>query len=833
MTIFKDIRYAWRSLQRAPVFTVAAILSLALGIGGNTAIFSLIDQVLLRSLPVSNPQQLVIVKSPGPRSGHMSSDEGNGAGSFSYPMYKDLRDKQTAFAGLLARFGFDASFAYKGQTSATQGELVSGNYFDVLGVRPEMGRLFSPDDDVTPGQSTVVVLSHSFWLKQFGGRTDVLNQQIVINGHSMTIVGVTPPQFFGIQLGFSPSVFVPMMMKAEMTPNWNGLDNHRDYWLNIAGRLKPDTTREQAQAQLGAVYRPLLEAEADSQNMNGDRRAKFVGKPIVLEPGAAGRRILRSETERPLLVLMAMVGLVLLIACANVANLLVARATARERETAVRLAIGASRSRLVRQCLVESLILSTGGSVAGLFVSTLTINSLLQIMPTESGSRALSAEVDIPVLLFTFALAVATGFLFGLLPAFESTRTDVATGLKAGTASSSAARHARVRKTLVVAQVTFTLLMIVGAGLFSKTLLKLQSIDVGLKTENIIRFRVAPDLIGYNSSRTRDLYGRLQSGLQTIPGITGASMGTVPIFADSDASSNTTVEGYTAGQDENMNLNRNEIGPSYFATLGIPLLQGREFGDGDTSTSQKVCIINQATADRFFKDRNPVGYHIAYGSGDRVVPDMLIVGVVKNSKHSQVGEELRRSIYTPYAQQQNLNQITFYARSAIEPAAVMTSIRNKVREMDSSLPVSEMKTLETQIEESLYSQRLMTTLSIAFGGLSVLLAGFGIYGVMSYLVSRRTREIGIRVAVGAPPSEVQWMVVREVLILAGIGVVVGLPLAYLLGRYAQSLLYGMTGADAPTMIIGVLAVGLLALAAAYFPARRATRIDPVTALRNE
>jgi len=374
---------------------------------------------------------------------------------------------------LIARYGFDASIAYKGQTTASQGELVSGNYFDTLGVRPAMGRLLSPEDDVTPGGSAVVVLSHALWLKQFGGRADVLNQQLIVNGHSMTIVGVTPPQFFGIQLGFSPSIFVPMTMKAEMTPNWNGLDNHRDYWLTIAGRLKPDVTREQAQAQLGGVYRPLLEAEAESQGLNGDRRTKFVEKPIVLEPGAAGRRILRSATEQPLLVLMGMVGLVLLIACANVANLLVARATSRERETAVRLAIGASRARLVRQCLVESLILAAGGAVAGLFVSTFTITTLLQIMPADSGAHALSADVDLPVLLFTFGLAVATGFLFGLLPAFESTRTDVATGLKAGTASSSAARHARVRKMLVVAQVTFTLLMIVGAGLFSKTLLKL------------------------------------------------------------------------------------------------------------------------------------------------------------------------------------------------------------------------------------------------------------------------------------------------------------------------------------------------------------------------
>jgi putative ABC transport system permease protein len=831
--IIKDVGYALRSLGRSPVFTLAVVCSLALGIGGNTAIFSLIDQVLLRSLPVQNPQELVIVKSPGPRNGQVESDEVGSAGSFSYPMYTDLRDRQTALAGLLARYGFGAAVSFQGTTETAHGELVSGNYFELLGVRPATGRLITPADDQTPGASPVVVLGHAFWLETFGGRSDALNQQIIVNGHTMTIVGITPPEFFGVQLGTNPDVYVPMMMKAEMTPNFNGLDSHRAYWLNILGRLKPGTSAGQAQAQLGAVYRPLLEAEADTQSMSGDRRAKFTGKPLLLEPGAAGRRILSSETRQPLLVLMAMVGLVLLIACANVANLLVARATARERETAVRLAIGASRSRLIRQCLVESLVLSIAGAAAGLAVARGTIIGLLQIMPSDSGTHMLSAAIDGPVLLFAAALAIATGLLFGLLPAIESTRPDLAAGLKAGTSSSSMARHARIRKSLVVAQVAFTLLMVVGAALFSKTLLKLQAVNLGMHTENIVRFTLAPGLTSYSSAQTRALYERMQGALRTVPGITNASMGTVPIFAGSDSSSNTTIEGYTAAQDEDMNLFRNEIGPGYFATLGIPLVSGREFTDNDRLESPKVCIINQATADHFFKGRSPIGYHIAFGAGDRIVPDMTIVGVVQNSKHSEVGEVQHRFIYLPYTQLQNLNQITFYARTGIDATSVMNSIRTTVREIDPSLPIEQMKTLDTQIGESLSSQRLMTTLSIAFGVLSVLLAGFGIYGVMSYLVSRRTREIGIRMAVGAPPSLVRWMIVREVLFLAAVGMFIGLPLAYALGKSAQSLLFGMTGADLPTMAIAFIAVGLLALTAGYLPARRATRIDPVTALRNE
>jgi predicted permease len=568
-------------------------------------------------------------------------------------------------------------------------------------------------------------------------------------------------------------------------------------------------------------------------NMRADRRARFVGKPIVLEAGAGGRQILSADTRQPLLILMVMVALVLLIACVNVANLLVARSMARERETSVRMAIGASRARLIRQCLIESLVLSFTGGAAGLFIARWTILGLLQLMPPDSGARELSASLDWRVLLFTVVLTVVTGILFGLLPALEGTRTDLATGLKAGTGSSSTTRHARIRKTLVTTQVAFTLLMVVGAGLFTKTLLKLQSVDIGMKPESIIRFGLAPALNGYTPTQSRDFYRRLQEALRGTPGIANASMATEPIFADSDSSSNTTIEGYVPAQDENMNLFRNEIGPGYFATLGIPLVSGREFLYSDTSTSPKVCMINQATADRFFAGRNPIGYHIAFGSGNNVVPDMTIVGVVRNSKHSKVGEDTRRFIYLPYTQLPSVNRMTFYARSSLEPASLMSTVRTKSREIDPSIPLVQMKTLEMQISESMYGERLMTTLTIAFGTLSALLAGFGIYGVMSYLVARRTREIGIRVAVGAAPSLVRWMVVKEILILSSIGIGVGLPLAWALGRFAQSLLYGTTSADLQTGVAAIVAVTLLALAAGYFPARRATKIDPVTALRNE
>ena len=830
-SLIKDVAYTIRSLRRTPLFTATAVLSLALGIGANTAIFSLIDQVLLRALPVADPERLVLVKSPGYRNGLVYSDESGGA-AFSYPMYKDLHDAGGPLTGLVARFGFGVSIAFNGQTERAQGEMVSGNYFDVLGVRPAIGRLLTPADDTTPGTSSVVVLSHDFWINKLAGRSDVLNQQIFVNGRPLTIVGVTPRGFFGVQLGFNPDVFVSITLKAQMTPNWNGLDSPNDYWLTMFGRLKPGVTMSQAQAQLQAIYLPLLQAEAEKQFRSQASKDRYTSKPLLLENGASGRQLLSNETRQPLLVLMGMVGLVLLIACANIANLLVARATARERETAVRLAIGASRSRLIRQCLVESVVLAVLAAIVGLAIAQWTIAGLIAFVPEQSGTRVLSAQLDGRMLLFTSLLAVLTGVLFGLLPAFESTRPDVAAGLKAGTASSATFRHARIRKFLVVAQVAFTLLMLIGAGLFGKTLIKLKSIDVGFKTENIIRFRIAPDLSGYSSEQSRSLYRRLQAGLQAVPEITNASLGTIPIFADADSGSNVTIEGYTAAPDEDMNLFKNEIGPGYFSTLGIPLLAGREFTESDELSSPKVCIINQATADRFFRGRNPIGYHIVYGNGN-VIPDMMVVGVVKNSIHSKVDEETKRFIYTPYLQNKDLNQMTFYVRSGVEPDALMNTIRGKVRELDSSLPIAELKTLDTQIDESLGAQRMMMLLSLAFGILSVTLAGFGIYGVMSYLVSRRTREIGIRIAVGAPLTRVLWLIVREILLLAALGIVIGLPAAFLLGRAAQSLLYQMTGTDLQVTVLAVFVVGLLALAGGYFPARRATRIDPVTALRNE
>ncbi|MBI3473344.1 MAG: ABC transporter permease, partial [Candidatus Solibacter usitatus] len=472
-----DLRYALRSLSRSPVLSSVAVLSLALGIGANTAIFSLLDQVLLRLLPVPNPGELVNLRSPGAKPGHTYSD-GDDASSFSYPMYKDLRDRQPVFTGLLARLAVPLSVAAQGQTERASGELVTGNYFQVLGVRAALGRTFTQEDDRLPGAHPLAVLSHGYWTRRFGADASVLNQPIVVNGRSLTVVGVARAGFSGVQVGQTPDVFIPMTMKAQMTPSWDGIEDRKDYWLNIIGRLKPGVPRERAAAAMQTLYAPLLEMEAERSNFRGQSRERFLARKILLEPGGQGRQILQSEARDPLALLMAMVGLVLLIACANVANLLIARAAVRQKELAVRLSLGAGRGRLIRQLLLESVVLGLAGGLAGLLVASWTADSMVRLLLSGSDIRGLSADLDPRVLGFNFALAALTGLVFGLAPALRATRPNLSPVLKnqaAGVSTDSA--HARFRKVLVTGQMAFTVLLLAAAGLFVESLYNLKNLD--------------------------------------------------------------------------------------------------------------------------------------------------------------------------------------------------------------------------------------------------------------------------------------------------------------------------------------------------------------------
>jgi putative ABC transport system permease protein len=834
-SLLQDLRYGARMLMKNPGFTVIAVLTLALGIGANTAIFSLTDQILLRRLPVERPEELVVLRSPGPKGGYVWSD-GDDAASFSYPMYKDLRDRgANVFSGLLARFAIPLSVAGVGQTERADGELVSGNYFEVLGVRPALGRVFSQEDDRAPGGRQVVVLSHAYWTRRFSADPAILNKSLTVNGNPMTVIGVSREGFRGVQVGQTPDVFIPMMMKAQMIPNSRSLDERRDYWLAIIGRLKSGMSRAQTEVAIRPSYRAALEEEL-SQRSGGSAqsRQRFLDKIILLEDGSNGRRILQLSAEKPILILMGMAGLALLIACANVANLLLARGAARQREIAVRMALGAGRWRLMRQFLLESLLLSLTGGVVGLIVAVWTIHGLVAAIPPSIGALGLSTELDPRLLGFTLALSALTGLLFGVAPAARATRLNLeATLREQGSSASGSLSSVRFRKALVASQVVLTTVLLVGAGLFARSLNNLNRLDLGLRADHLIAFSVAPELNGYSPQRTIAFFDDLRQGIAALPGVRSVSAAEIAILTDNNAGSNVTIEGYQAQENEDMEVRHNRIGPDYFATMSIPLLGGREFTVADTAGSSKVAIINETMARRFFANRNPIGSHFAFGAGDRIRLDIEIVGVVKDSKHATVREEERPFAYLPYAQETDLGRITFYARTDQDVGAIAPSLRREVARRDNNLPIYDLKTLRQQADESLFADRFLTFLSICFGSLAAALAAIGLYGVMAYTVTRRIREIGIRIALGATQGRVAWLVLREVVLLAGAGLLAGVPLAFAMGRAAESLLFGVKAGDPLVFAAAGSLLALVALLGGYLPARRAAKVDPMVALRRE
>jgi predicted permease len=830
-TVWQDLRYGARTLMKNPGFTSIAVLTLALGIGANTAIFSLTDQILLRLLPVDKPQELVILRSPGPRQGRATSDS-DIATSFSYPMYKDLRDRNNAFSGLLARYAVSLSVAGSGQTERADGELVSGNYFAVLGVGPALGRVFNQEDDRVPGAHPVVVLSHGYWTNRFAADPGILNRTLTVNGASMTVVGVARAGFYGVQIGQRPDLFIPIMMKAQITPNWSGLDDHKDYWLAIMGRLKPGLSPAQAEELLRPTYRSLLEEVLPLiTGWNAERRQRFLDQRLLLDEGAKGRPVLQGEAIEPLLILLGMVGLVLLIACANVANLLLARGVARQREIAVRMALGAGRWRLVRQFMVESLLLSLLGGVAGLMMAAWTISGLVALIPASDGALALSGDINARLLGFNLALSLLTGLLFGLVPAVRATRLNLeATLREQGSSVSSSISHVRFRKALVVSQIVLTTVLLVGAGLFARSLNNLKRLDLGLRADHVIAFSIAPELNGYSPQRAIALFDDLRQGLAALPGVQSVSAAEIPILTDNNSGKNVTVEGE---QPQDNRVLGNQVGPGYFATMGISLLSGREFALSDTATSPKVAIINETMARRFFADRNPVGSRFAFGSDNAVRPNIEIVGLVKDSKHGTIRDEAYPFVYIPYAQKADLGEITFYVHTEQDLASLAPLLRREVNRRDGNLPIFDLKTLQQQADESMFGDRFMTFLSVCFGLLAATLAAIGLYGVMAYSVSRRIREIGIRIALGATQVSVAWLILREVMLLAMAGLLVGGPLAFALGRAVESFLFEVKASDPLVFIAASVLLGCVALLGGYLPARKAARVDPMVALRYE
>jgi predicted permease len=836
-TTLADLRFAIRGLRRSPLFATVAILSLALGIGANTAIFTLIDQILLRKLPVKAPEQLVMLYQ---QASNMGSNMGSRANS--YPLYQDLQQKAEPLAEVLCRRLIDASISVDNQTERVEAEMVSGNYFTMLGVAPAAGRVFnSREDDQVYGGHPVVVLSHGYWVSRFARDPGVVGKKILVNDYPMTIVGVSAEGFSGLDPAKSPQIRVPILMKATMAPDWGWLrmDDRRARWVQVFARLKPGYTAESAQPPLQGLFTQVRTHEMTlpaAKDWSAYSREQFMKGRLLVAPASLGYSPLRNDFSTALVVLMCMVGLVLLIACANVANLLIARAFMRQKEIAVRLSLGSSRGRLVRQLLVESLVLSVAGGVLGLAIAFGLTRALLALVPQQGQPLLISPSPDPRILGFTLVLTLVTGIVFGLLPALRASRPDPWSTLKdtmgsiAGTGGSLF-----LRKGLVTAQVALSFLLLFGAGLFVKSLQNLKTTDTGVVLDNLVTFQLAPSLSGYDDQRATLFYRQLLERVRALPGVTSAGMATVPILSGDEWDSSMAVEGHQAKDGEDMQAFMNAVSPGYFETMKIPLADGRDFRDSDAreigdDNAAGVAIVNRQFAEHFFPGRSAVGKRLGWGGGPGTKLTIEIVGVAANALYEGPREGVHRQVFVP---NWGKNSGVFYVRTQTASTSAYNMIRNAVRQLDSAIPVYSMKTVESQLDETLLTDRLIAMLSAGFGALATLLASVGLYGVMAFVVARRKKELGIRLALGAQPSFVIWMVMREVLLLLAIGLAVGIPAAMLLGRYVAAQLYGIQANDPVIAGAMVALLTVISALAGLIPAQRASRIDPILALRHE
>ena len=832
-----NLRLALRMLFKSPFVTIVAIVSLALGIGANAAIFSLFNQMLLRPLPVEHPGRLVNLAAPGPKQGSNSCNQAGDCDTvFSYPMFRDLEKAQTVLGGIAAHRLFGANLATGGQTQNGDGLLVSGGYFPVLGLQPALGRLLGPEDDRTVGESHVAVLSHAWWEKRFARDPGVLGQPLIVNGQVMTIVGVAPRGFDGTTLGAKPLVIVPITLRGLVQPGLSepGFTDRRSYWVYLFGRLKPGVSIDQARAALNVAYHAIVnDVDAPLQKgMSDQTMAQFRAKVLAVDPGMHGQSSASGEAAAPLSLLLGVTVFVLLIACANIANLLLARSAARAGEMAVRLSLGASRRQLIAQLLLESCLLAVLGGLGGLLVAQWTLNLIASMLPAEV-AEMIQVQLDVTVLFFAATLTLGTGALFGLFPALHSTRPDLVSTLKGQSGQPSGARAAaRFRTTLATVQIALSMALLVSAGLFTKSLYKVSRVDLGLKADNVITFGLSPELNGYTPQRSAQLFERLEDDLAALPGATGVTAGVVPLLAGSNWGQSVRVEGFQAGPDTDTGSRYNEVAPGYFRTLGIPLIEGREFTRADAAGAPKVAIVNEAFAKKFNLGRGAVGKRMS-SSGDKGPLDTEIIGLARNAKYSDVKREVPSQFFQPSRQNDRVGTITFYVRTSLDAESFLPNIRKVLARLDPNLPLEELRTLPQQVRENVFLDRFITVLSTAFACLATLLAAVGLYGVLAYTVTQRTREIGLRMALGAAPARVRSMILRQVAMMTLIGGIVGLGAAVALGRLAGSLLYRMEGHDPAVLASAAIALTLVALGAGYLPALRASQVEPMTALRHE
>jgi predicted permease len=831
-----NLRLALRMLFRTPVLTAIAILSLAIGIGANAAIFSLYNQMLLRPLPVPEPFRLVNLGAPGPKPGSQSSNQaGSSETTFSYSMFRDLEKAKTQFSGIAGHRLLEANVGFKGQTTTGSGMMVSGSYFGVLGLHPAAGRLIGPNDDRTPGAHQVVVLSHGYWQTRFAMSPTVIGDTLIVNGVPMTVLGVAPQGFTGTTLGALPNVFVPLSMRERLIPGWKGIENRRSYWIYLFARLQPGATIESAKAAVNVPYRAIInDLEAGLQEgMSAATMTRFRAKQVTVEAGAQGQSSLMKNARSRLYLLLAVTAFVLLIACANIANLLLARGAARASEMAVRLSIGASRWQVVRQLLTESAVLAALGGALGLLVARGTLTGIIAMVPAEDTSF-LSNQLDLPTLAFSAAVAIATGLLFGLFPALHSTRPDLVTAIKSTAGQPSGARAAsRFRIALATTQIALSTMLLILAGLFTKSLVNISRVDLGIQTEKLVTFSLSPDRNGYSPERSKALFERVEDELAALPGVNGAGAGVVPLLAGNNWGSGVMVTGMTYDPDADNGSMYNEVSPGFFGTVGMRLLAGRDFTRGDILGGPKVAIVNEAFARKFKITGREIGSRMTTETKADAKLDIEIVGLVKDAKYSEVKREIQPVFFTPYRQDDNVGSINFYARTRLTEDELLQAIPRLVTRLDPNLPVEGLQTMDTQVRQNIGVDRLISILSASFAIIATLLAAIGLYGVLAYTVAQRTREIGLRMALGADGSRVRRLILGQVGWMTLVGGIIGIGGAIAIGMKGAEMLYELKGYDPAVVAASTALLALVAFTAGLIPAMRASRVNPMTALRND
>ena len=831
--MLQDLRFALRQLRKSPGFALVAILTLALGIGANTAIFTLLDQALLRMLPVRDPQQLVRLRYQGLHSGNINYYGGDEHDYFSYPTYRELRDKNSVFSGIIANSESQVGVRWNNQPQLANAELVSGNYFDVLGVRPATGRLILPSDDTAQNAENVVVLSYGYWKSRFNSDPAVIGKALLVNGHPFTVVGVVQPGFKSAIAGYIPQVFFPLANTPVANPNLGSLDDIHSAWLTLEARLKPGITRQAAEAGLSPLWHAIRSEEvAQTDNSEQLIRRGFLreSKLLVLD-NSRGFSPLRDQIRVPLLIVMGMVGLVLLMACVNVSSLLLVRAAGRVREMAVRYSLGASKWQVVRQLLVEGLTLGAFGATAGVFLAP-ALSSILarRLVGDPTNPVPFSSRPDLRVLLFNFALALVVSLLFSAAPALRFLCPDLVNSLKQQTGTASAG-NLRFRRASVALQIGLSLLLLIGAGLFVQTLRNLRRVDVGFTTDHLVGFGIDPQLAGYNENQVRGLHRRILQSLAAVPGVRSVAATTDPELMGIESMTGVKLPGNSSN--EPIVVEAPWITPGYFSTTGIPLLAGRDFTDQDLPDRPKVVIVNASfAAHHFGAPQNAIGQRLEHGN--RVgVSAYEIVGVVGDTKHVDMRTGVKETLYRASYQSPYAAFMQFYVRTWQSPETTEASIRAAMHQLDSKLVLDGMRTMDDQIAQSMSNDRLVTVLAVCFGLLATLMAAIGLYGVLAYSTTQRTQEIGIRMALGAQRRNVVRLVFSDVLWLAGISVAITLPLSIVVSRTLRTQLYNVSPIDPAVMAGATLLVGLVVGLASLLPARRAASVEPMQALRTE